>query len=66
VRGGKTSTARADIQTTVNTEFFLHRRKAALSPLQPMLHYARMAAIIREVKTVKNRLDFERVGGAIE
>ena len=33
VRGGKTSTARADIQTTVNTEFFLHRRKAALSPL---------------------------------
>jgi hypothetical protein len=33
VRGGKTSTARADIQTTVNTEFFLHRRKAALSPI---------------------------------
>jgi hypothetical protein len=32
VRGGKTSTARADIQTTVNPEFFLHRRKAALSP----------------------------------
>jgi hypothetical protein len=33
VRGGKTSTARADIQTTVNTEFFLHRGKAAWSPI---------------------------------
>jgi hypothetical protein len=32
LRGGKTSTARADIQTTVNPDFFLHRRKAALSP----------------------------------
>jgi hypothetical protein len=31
-----------------------------------MLHYARMDAIIGEVKSFKNRLDFERVGGAIE
>jgi len=34
VRGGKTSTARADIQTTMNPEFFQHRRKAVWSPFK--------------------------------
>jgi hypothetical protein len=47
VRGGKTSTARADIQTTVNTEFFLHRRKAALSP---MFEYGFLAARARSTE----------------
>jgi hypothetical protein len=33
VRGGRASTARADIQIAKALSFFLHRRKAAPSPL---------------------------------
>jgi len=32
VRGGKTSTARADIHITEDLSFFLHRRKAVWKP----------------------------------
>ena len=45
VRGGSASKARADIHIAEELSFFLHRRKAAWSPLCQMLRTARTSAL---------------------